>query len=531
MSETIVSNLEVNVNRLIAAIERLPKVEAEQGICAAIEGLEMPETNLGPVIDEIRLVAKNVSAIKFPEVSFKTEKEAILAGLAEIRNEIARQELVVNVDLGEVVKLLTAINAKETEKTEFPTEYPLPKKQLEALTAKDDTEIVSALSAVKEAIQSKPVGGGGPDVVGIKTILPSGEHVQIHPMTEEKGEEIRDAVANIVVPAPVGGALESTQLQVLTAVQNPPAPPAPVGGATEATLEELTLEVEDIDREMDKILQRMEAITTEPDSGEALNIDTNLRQVFGTERVIEAGKVKVNPVPEYYMLRKNLPLILNSLIMMDVVGMNSLAIQVSGTWTGTLTFECSLTGQDFVALSGIAVNGVATLSTATVNGIYRFNIAGIAKVQVRFTAATTGSPQLLLIASPEASSIIGNTAVISGAVTSTSTDTVLPSSYTPQAGAARIIPVVPTTPTSGISNFLTQFPQIFNRLRVESGGSQRVPFTQEEGTYKLKTSDDETRMLLQSILRQLEILNNFTYQQLDYNGMKNLKIPEGFNEN
>jgi hypothetical protein len=267
------------------------------------------------------------------------------------------------------------------------------------------------------------------------------------------------------------------------------------------------------------------------ESGEINTIDENLRMVLGTERLITSTKkLNVNAIPDYFVTSKMLAPVTNSSFMMDVTSYSSLAIQLSGTWTGTITFECSSDGGNFIALNGIAVNGTAIISTATANGIYRFNVAGLIKVQVRFSTATSGTPIVQFIASPETSSLIVNTVTIAGAVTTT--DSILPTSITTQANPAKIIPVAPTLPTSGINNFLASyFPQIFQRLRVESAGSNRVPFKQEDNTDKILTSDDNVRLLLQNILRQLEILNIFKYQELERNGHPNLKIPDGFNEN
>jgi len=271
----------------------------------------------------------------------------------------------------------------------------------------------------------------------------------------------------------------------------------------------------------------------EPDSGELNTVDENLRKILGTEVLVtRSKKLNVNAIPDYYITSTTLALVTNASFMSDVSGYSSLGIQISGTWTGTISFEGSVNGGEFVALNGIAINGTAIVSSATANGIYRFNVAALLKVQVRFSTATTGNPTVMLIASPEPSSLILNTLTlpaITGAVTTT--DSVLPSSITTQAAPAKVIPVAPILPTSGINNFLASyFPQIFQRLRVESAGSNKTPFKQEDNTDKLTVGNDEERVLLQNILRQLEISNIFKYQQLERNGHPNLRIPDGFNE-
>jgi hypothetical protein len=269
------------------------------------------------------------------------------------------------------------------------------------------------------------------------------------------------------------------------------------------------------------------------ESGELNTVDENLRNILGTEVLVtRSKKLNVNAIPDYYITSQTLALVTNASFISDVSGYSSLGIQVSGTWTGTISFEGSVNGGEFIALNGIAVNGTAIVSSATANGIFRFNVASLIKVQVRFSTATTGNPTVMLAASSEPSSLILNTLTlpaITGAVTTT--DSILPSSITTQAAPAKIIPVAPTLPTSGINNFLASyFPQIFQRLRVESAGSNKTPFKQEDNTDKLTVGNDEERVLLQNILRQLEISNIFKYQQLERNGHPNLRIPDGFNE-
>ena len=275
-----------------------------------------------------------------------------------------------------------------------------------------------------------------------------------------------------------------------------------------------------------------------PETGEINTIDDNVRMVLGTERLVTNGKLNVNAIPEYRVQKNILATVTNAVQMIDVTGQSSLAIQVLGSWTGTLTFECSLDGGTFIPIYGIAINGVSILSSCTANGIYRFNVAGLTKVQVRFSVATTGNPIILFIASPEPSSIIVNpvtgsqTAPLSQKATTlelNTYDTNLAAMTTPQAKPAIIAPVAPTLPASYLGNLFSKLPQIFPRLKVESGGDKQLPFAQEDNTWKLKTSDDEIRVLLQEILLQVTITNNLYIQELD--GMVNgLKIPDGLKE-
>jgi hypothetical protein len=74
-------------------------------------------------------------------------------------------------------------------------------------------------------------------------------------------------------------------------------------------------------------------------------------------------------------------------------------VQVTGTWTGTLTFEGTVDGTNYVAMAATPGVGGSTVSTTTANGLWRCNIAGLQAVQVRGSAAMTGTAVVTLNAS------------------------------------------------------------------------------------------------------------------------------------
>jgi hypothetical protein len=90
-----------------------------------------------------------------------------------------------------------------------------------------------------------------------------------------------------------------------------------------------------------------------------------------------------------------------------------LTISVSGTWTGTLTFEGTNNDGIWTALpaQNVATSVVAT--TATANGLYTVTNVGVIKVRVRATAAITGSA---LITAAKGLGFTGSRAVTSGGV-------------------------------------------------------------------------------------------------------------------
>lgn len=74
------------------------------------------------------------------------------------------------------------------------------------------------------------------------------------------------------------------------------------------------------------------------------------------------------------------------------------AAQITGTWTGTVTFEGSVDGANFVAMAATPLIGGATASTATANGAWRCNLAGLVAMRLRGSATITGTAVVTIVA-------------------------------------------------------------------------------------------------------------------------------------
>lgn len=81
-------------------------------------------------------------------------------------------------------------------------------------------------------------------------------------------------------------------------------------------------------------------------------------------------------------------------------GWATVAIQVTGTWTGTLSFEGSVDAVNFQALNATATNGSSAVGSTTANGIWTVPSAGLQVVRVRATAAMTGTASIYLRGNP-----------------------------------------------------------------------------------------------------------------------------------
>lgn len=86
-------------------------------------------------------------------------------------------------------------------------------------------------------------------------------------------------------------------------------------------------------------------------------------------------------------------------------GKSGIAIQVTGTFVGTLQFEGTVDGTNWQPINGVGAGSVSIAQTTTVPGIFRLTPAGLAQVRVNATAFTTG----LAVVSIRASSGTGGT--------------------------------------------------------------------------------------------------------------------------
>lgn len=76
----------------------------------------------------------------------------------------------------------------------------------------------------------------------------------------------------------------------------------------------------------------------------------------------------------------------------NVEGQTQLAVQVTGTFTGTLTFSTSVDGTNFVTSQVTPVGALATpVSTTTAAGIWTLELKGHKSFRVAFTAYTDGT--------------------------------------------------------------------------------------------------------------------------------------------
>lgn len=78
------------------------------------------------------------------------------------------------------------------------------------------------------------------------------------------------------------------------------------------------------------------------------------------------------------------------LISVDCTNYRSVSVQLTGTWTGTVSFQGSNDNSTWYNAYGQNVNTLAQVAAVTANGLYLFGL-GYAYFRVRFTTATSGT--------------------------------------------------------------------------------------------------------------------------------------------
>lgn len=99
----------------------------------------------------------------------------------------------------------------------------------------------------------------------------------------------------------------------------------------------------------------------------------------------------------------------------------SATVVISGTFTGTLQFEASTDGVNFIAIPGFPLAGGASVTSATSTGTWSFSIAALTQMRVRASAFASGTAAITIQASGGGNSI----SVLSCATTTTCANTVV----------------------------------------------------------------------------------------------------------
>lgn len=80
-----------------------------------------------------------------------------------------------------------------------------------------------------------------------------------------------------------------------------------------------------------------------------------------------------------------------TITLLRLITSGGVAIQLSGTWTGTVTFEATVNGTNWVAFNVTPSNSGTDASTATAVGCWSKQNNGYTAVRCRFSTASSGT--------------------------------------------------------------------------------------------------------------------------------------------
>ena len=89
----------------------------------------------------------------------------------------------------------------------------------------------------------------------------------------------------------------------------------------------------------------------------------------------------------------------DELISIGTRGLAGVGLQLLGTWAGTVSFEATLDGENWVAFNMVPAASATAASSATANGCWSANCGGYEAVRARFSTATSGTVRAWMEAS------------------------------------------------------------------------------------------------------------------------------------
>lgn len=106
----------------------------------------------------------------------------------------------------------------------------------------------------------------------------------------------------------------------------------------------------------------------------------------------------------------------NSAVLVSLPSQNGIAVQLTGTFSGTVQFEALIdqARASWLSINGTPFAGGSSVSSATATGAWIFNVAGVKVFRVRCSTYTSGTIQVGIVS---AAAVPPATATISGTVT------------------------------------------------------------------------------------------------------------------
>lgn len=74
-----------------------------------------------------------------------------------------------------------------------------------------------------------------------------------------------------------------------------------------------------------------------------------------------------------------------------VSGYCYVVFQITGTFVGTVTFQSTIDGTNWIATRALNMNSGVTATTGTIEGLFQMGVAGLGIVRANVTAYTSGN--------------------------------------------------------------------------------------------------------------------------------------------
>lgn len=138
---------------------------------------------------------------------------------------------------------------------------------------------------------------------------------------------------------------------------------------------------------------------------------------------------------------------LNATVALPLNGSAGAAVQISGTWAGTVTFEGTLDNATWFPINAVSASTSQPQTTTTVNGLYRLTPGGLASIRSNMSAFTSGTATIGMRASAGAGGTFANQILPTKNTDGISSQAIKPASTAAVAGdQAAVVALHPSSP-------------------------------------------------------------------------------------
>ena len=142
-------------------------------------------------------------------------------------------------------------------------------------------------------------------------------------------------------------------------------------------------------------------------------------------------------------------------VVLNVATKAGAAVQLSGTWVGTVAFEGTIDGTIWTTVNAVAASTSTPQPTTTVNGLYRLTPSGLSQVRANMTVFTSGTATVSMRAGGGAGGIYANQILPTKITDGVSTATIKAASTAVAAGDSPVaVGLHPSSPLPAGANVI-----------------------------------------------------------------------------